>query len=36
MKHFDCMSKQIDESHWENSRQLENQPSQKSVLLEKI
>ena len=36
MKHFDCMSKQIDESGWENSRQLENQPSQKSVLLKKI
>ena len=33
MKHFDRMSKQIDESCWENPRQLENQPSQKSVLL---
>ena len=37
MKHFSCMSKQIDESCWENPRQLENQPSpKKSALLKKI
>ena len=36
MKHFNCTSKQIDESRWENPRQLENQPSQKPVLLKKI
>ena len=36
IKHFNCMSKQIDESRWENPRQLENQPSQKSVLLKNI